>query len=129
MKRIRLNEECVDFERKSKELVGRTLKNVFYSNNVEGFLNTRARGEMRFDYIPMSKMFFETVEGVIYKFFDSSTFLNHYGFYTLDLMAIGELNLRNEVRQSDSALWSPYIGAEIKEVVIDWQSLHYQHYK
>lgn len=129
MEKIILTEEALAFEQKSQELVGKVVKNIFYKHDVEGYINTRAKGEKRFDYIPLSKMILETDGNVNYRFYDSSAFLNYYGFYTLDFSRIENVNWDEEEKQSDYEVWSSYIGQKIEKVEIDWSSLKYQYYR
>lgn len=129
MKNIILTKAALDFENKLKELVGKVLKNVFYKHDVKGFTNLRARGETRFEYIPLSNMVFETDGEIFYKFYDSTAFLSYYGFYTLDFVRTEEVVLINSIKQSELILWSPYINQKIEKVEIDWDILQYQNYK
>lgn len=47
MRKIILTEEALAFEQKSQELIGKVVKNIFYKHDVEGYINTKAKGEKR----------------------------------------------------------------------------------
>ncbi|MFD2036335.1 hypothetical protein ACFSKL_16140 [Belliella marina] len=118
------------FKVECDKLVGHVLTNVYYEFGVEGFLNTRELNEVRFEYIPLSLLYFEMQSGSVFTFFDSTKFLEEFHFYTLDMRI--ESNLDFQLKQWDQSkyfVWSKYLNKEIKSVEIIWGSLYKNHFR
>src|SRR5690349_9393307 len=129
MQTVELTNEGLEFEVRANALKDRVLKHVYYIHESEGFINTRALGEKEFEYAPLSKVFFEMTDGSFFEFFDSSSFLGYYGYYTLDLSQHQRDMVVKEASQDSHFQWSQFLGQKIENIVIRWKSIKYRSYK